>query len=80
MSLTYTDPAKVSDHTTTAQPVNPYVSGYGSRIPTRHMIRYEGRMRRVYVACYGNSGSAYIIVNGESLYLDTNTGHRLSAY
>lgn len=79
MSLTYTDPAKVSDLTTTAQPSNPYASGYGPKIPTRHMFRYEGRMRRVYVACYGNSGSAYIVVNGASMYLDTDTEHRLAA-
>lgn len=35
-------------------------TGYGARIPTEHMVKYEGRWRRVYVACYGNAGSAYI--------------------
>ncbi len=35
-------------------------SGYGYRIPMPYMVQYEGRWRRVYVACYGNSGTAYI--------------------
>lgn len=39
-------------------------SGYGARIPTRYMIRYLGRWRRVYCCQYGNSGTCYI---GKSL-------------
>ncbi|WP_395652458.1 hypothetical protein [Brevundimonas sp.] len=35
-------------------------SGYGNRIPTRHMVRWNGKWRRVYVCCYGNSGTCYI--------------------
>ena len=35
-------------------------SGYGARIPSRVMVRWAGRWRRVYVACYGNAGTAYI--------------------
>jgi hypothetical protein len=35
-------------------------SGYGARIPSRYVVRVHGRWRRVYVACYGNAGSAYI--------------------
>lgn len=34
--------------------------GYGSRIPTPYMVKWEGKWRRVYVANYGNSGTAYI--------------------
>lgn len=36
------------------------LTGYGPQIPTRYMIQWEGRWRRVYVANYGNAGTAYI--------------------
>lgn len=36
------------------------VTGYGPRIPTRYMVQHAGRWRRVYVANYGNAGTAYI--------------------
>lgn len=36
------------------------VSGYGCRIPSEYMVLVNGRWRRVYVACFGNSGSLYI--------------------
>ena len=36
------------------------VTGYGARIPTTHMVQWEGKWRRVYVANYGNAGTAYI--------------------
>lgn len=35
-------------------------SGYGRRIPSRYMVLWEGRWRRVYVCQYGNAGTAYI--------------------
>ena len=35
-------------------------SGYGAKIPSPHMVLLHGRWRRVYIACWGNSGSAYI--------------------
>lgn len=35
-------------------------SGYGSRIPTEHMVQVEGRWRRVYCAIFSNSGTLYI--------------------
>jgi hypothetical protein len=35
-------------------------SGYGRRIPSRYMVRHNGRWRRVYVCQYGNAGTAYI--------------------
>jgi hypothetical protein len=48
-------------------------SGYGGRIPSEIMVKIPGspRWRRVYVACYSNSGTAYvesgadwIVING----------------
>lgn len=35
-------------------------TGYGSRIPSAYMVKWEGRWRRVYVACFSNAGTAYI--------------------
>lgn len=35
-------------------------TGYGPRIPTAYLVQWAGRWRRVYVANYGNAGSAYI--------------------
>ncbi len=43
------------------------VTGYGSRIPTGYMIQWEGRWRRVYAACWGNSASHYIGPAGDWL-------------
>lgn len=53
-------------------------SGYGSKIPTRYRVRYAGRMRRVYMMQYGNSGSSYVVVEGMAVFLDTDTEHQLS--
>lgn len=35
-------------------------TGYGSRIPTRRMVRFSGKWRRVYCRIYSNSGTCYI--------------------
>ena len=35
-------------------------SGYGSRIPTRYMVKFNGKWRRVYCRCYSNNGTLYI--------------------
>jgi hypothetical protein len=35
-------------------------SGYGRRMPSDLMVFYRQRWRRVYVACFGNAGTAYI--------------------
>lgn len=39
-------------------------SGYGSKIPTSTMVKLEGKWRRVYCKIYSNSGTCYIIHNG----------------
>jgi hypothetical protein len=80
MSVTYTDPTLVTDQRQTDQPAYGHsASGYGGKIPTRHMIRYAGKWRRVYVMCYSNSGTAYVIVNGTDTVLDTDTEYRLES-
>ena len=79
MEVKYTDLTLVTGQRQTDQPAYGHtVSGYGGKIPTRHMIRYAGRWRRVYVMCYSNSGTAYVIVNGANLALDTYTQYALA--
>ena len=54
-----------------AVPTPPFRSGrnshgYGRKIPLGHAVYFNGRWRRVYAACYGNAGTAYLAVKGES--------------
>ena len=35
-------------------------TGYGAKLPTPYMVKWEGKWRRVYAACYGNAASHYI--------------------
>ena len=35
-------------------------SGYGKRIPTRMMVLFKGKWRRVYVCQFSDAGTAYI--------------------
>jgi len=44
-------------------------SGYGSKLTTTKMLKVGNKLYRVYVAQYGNAGSAYIIKNGKKLFL-----------
>ena len=43
------------------------VTGYGSKIPTSYKVKYCNRWYRVYVSVYGNSGTYYIVSNGQPL-------------
>lgn len=45
-------------------------SGYGSKIPTRYMVKHNNRMKRVYCALYGNSGTCYIIHGAKKLTIE----------
>ncbi len=35
-------------------------TGYGARIPSRRMVFFNGKWRRVYVRIFSNAGTAYI--------------------
>jgi len=35
-------------------------TGYGTRIPTRYVVRYCGKWRRVYCRQYSNAGTCFI--------------------
>jgi hypothetical protein len=44
-------------------------TGYGRKIPTDKMVKYNNRLYRVYCCIFSNSGTCYIISKGESLIL-----------
>jgi hypothetical protein len=75
-----TDFASTSDVRITDTPHNRSATGYGSKIPTRYMLEYGGRWRRVYMMQYGNSGSAYVIVHGQEHFLDLDTEWFIQLY
>jgi hypothetical protein len=76
--LKYIESAKVSDVKRTNTPKSGQtISGYGGKIPTANMIKYDARWHRVYVMLYSNSGTAYIIKNGENLIIDVDTYCRI---
>lgn len=65
-------------------PPNPYPSGYGRKVPTRYMIKYNSgkkyeasRWRRVYIMQYGNAGSAYVLIRNKEVFLDSDTESKL---
>lgn len=49
-------------------------SGYGGKLPTQYMVMWLQRWRRVYVMQYSNSGSAYIIIGGQEVFVDVYDG------
>lgn len=78
MSVSYTNPDSVSDMKVTDPPTyGQTTTGYGGKIPTRYKVKYLDRWRRVYMMQYANSGSAYIVVSGQDVFLDSDTEHRL---
>ena len=47
-------------------------SGYGSRIPTPYMVKFNGKLRRVYCCIYSNIGTLYIGKLSDSLTVTLN--------
>jgi hypothetical protein len=45
-------------------------SGYGRKLTTRYTVHFNGRARRVYCCCQSNSGTCYIIHDGNWLILN----------
>lgn len=90
MSVKYTDPKTVG--AILHRPMRHHLAGlsytatgYGAKIPTEWMIvtvgsRDEGfrlTERRVYSMVYSNSGSSYVVIKGEDIFIDTDTGYRI---
>ena len=46
-------------------------TGYGNKLPTVYMIRYENRFYRVYSLCYSNVSTEYVIIMGERVTVKT---------
>ena len=45
-------------------------SGYGKKLTTSTCVKLaDGKLRRVYVTCYSNAGSAWINLKGERVFL-----------
>lgn len=79
MAVEYTNPELVSETKVTDVPASGQtVTGYGGSVPTRHMIRYSGSWRRVYMMQYSNSGTPYVKSQGTNLVLDSGTQHKLN--
>lgn len=58
-------------HRVTAMPLTRRpADGYGRKLPTRHMVRYENRWRRVYCCIYSNAGTCYILKGGGWIVVD----------
>lgn len=45
-------------------------SGYGSKLMTRYMANFEGKLRRIYAICYSNVASLYIMRKGERIWVE----------
>jgi hypothetical protein len=45
-------------------------SGYGSKLTSSRVVKLaDGRERRVYITQYSNAGTAWIVLDGERVYL-----------
>jgi hypothetical protein len=45
-------------------------SGYGAKLTSTRCVKLaDGRVRRVYITCYSNAGSAWITLDRERFYL-----------
>lgn len=71
------DDALIAGIKITEAPRSPSVTGYGSKIPTKYMLKLDGRWHRVYVMQYSNSGTAYVIHRGRTSILESNTEYRI---
>ena len=45
-------------------------TGYGRKIPTTLMLKYNGRWHRIYCCIYSNVGTCYIVSKGEWVIVD----------
>jgi hypothetical protein len=48
-------------------------TGYGSRIPTHYMVKYNGKWRRVYCMVYSNACTLYIGKRSDNLIVEIDT-------
>jgi len=55
---------------TTNPPKNRSVSGYGSKLPTQYMVKWQSKWRRVYAICWSNVATFYIGQNGQKIIVN----------
>jgi len=61
----------------------PYYSatGYGRKIPTQWRVQLTDKVwRRVYVCCYSNSGTAYVLQAGKWLVVDGTAEDKIKEF
>lgn len=72
--MTYLDESSVISKRVTDCPRARRQDGYGSKIPCNTELQLaDKRWRRVYVVCWSNSGSAYVIVGGKPHYITSTS-------
>ena len=49
-------------------------TGYGAKIPTQYMVRFNDKWRRVYCAIFSNIGTLYIGKRTDNLIIDIARG------
>lgn len=77
-NVRYTDDTLITKARLTDQPRwGQTVSGYGGKIPTRYMLKYNNTWHRVYMMQYGNAGTPFICVRGEDLVLSIHAEHEI---
>ncbi len=42
-------------------------TGYGSKLPTRYMVRFDSRWYRVYSVCFSNVSTEYVLIDGQKV-------------
>jgi len=45
-------------------------TGYGRKIPTDRMVKYNNRWHRIYCCIYSNVGTCYIVSKGKRIIVD----------
>lgn len=55
-----TIPAKIAELPHHKAGLSYTATGYGKRIPTRYMVNFQGRWRRVYCCIFSNAGTLYV--------------------
>lgn len=44
-------------------------TGYGKKLTSSRMVHFEGRLRRIYVTCYSNCGTAWFRYMGKQILI-----------
>lgn len=73
--VTYLNPSRITavKETARAPRGDANSQGYGSKMGTHTMVQLDGkRWHRVYVVCWSNAGTRYVVTNGKAQYIATS--------